>query len=119
MRESDLKFFKEMLENRVLQIKKNIDSSTKDYEDINSLEVRDEGDYALVSSDSLIETSITKQQKRELEEIDYALSKIDDGTYGTCEMCEEPIGIQRLKVKPHAKYCIVCREIVEKQQKKA
>ncbi len=118
MRESDLKYFSEILKTRVLQIKKNIESSAKDYDEINSYEIRDEGDYALVSADSLIDVSITKQQKKELEEIDYALSKIKDGTYGTCEMCEELIGMQRLKVKPHAKYCIVCREIIEKQQKK-
>ena len=50
-------------------------------------------------------------------EIDEALEKIANKTYGICDMCEEEIGIPRLKVKPHAKYCIACREIIEKTAK--
>lgn len=119
MKDSDIKYFKDILKDRVEQIEKNILASNKGYQDLNSLEINDEGDYSLVCSDSLIETSIAKQQKKELDEITYALLKIENGTYGTCEMCEEPVGFQRLKVKPHAKYCIVCREILEKQQKKS
>jgi DnaK suppressor protein len=50
----------------------------------------------------------------ELMEIEIALAKIKSGEYGICEMCEEEIGFQRLKVKAHAKYCIDCRGIAEK-----
>lgn len=32
-------------------------------------------------------------------------------------MCEDPIGLPRLKAKPFARYCIVCREIIEKENK--
>ena len=52
----------------------------------------------------------------ELAEIEAALGKIKAKQYGICEMCEDDIGFQRLKVKPHAKYCIVCRPIVEKNK---
>lgn len=65
----------------------------------------------------MIDQAISSQQSRELQEINFALGKIDNGTYGVCDMCEEDVGIQRLKVKPHAKYCIVCREIIEKSAK--
>ena len=47
----------------------------------------------------------------------YLFEKIANKTYGICDMCEEEIGIPRLKVKPHAKYCIACREIIEKTAK--
>ena len=53
---------------------------------------------------------------QELQEIETALAKIKVKQYGICEMCEDDIGFQRLKVKPHAKYCIVCRPIVEKNK---
>ena len=62
----------------------------------------------------MIESAIVMQQEKELREIDVTLGKIATGNYGICEMCEDPIGFQRLKVKPHAIYCIDCREIVEK-----
>jgi len=61
------------------------------------------------------EVAIGEQQELELIEIEVALGKIKDKQFGICEMCEEEISMQRLKVKPHAKYCIDCREIVEKQ----
>ena len=62
----------------------------------------------------MVESAIVQQQEQELREINVTLGKISNGDYGTCEMCEDDIGFQRLKVKPHAIYCIDCREIVEK-----
>ncbi|WP_258238697.1 TraR/DksA C4-type zinc finger protein [Arcobacter sp. F2176] len=32
-------------------------------------------------------------------------------------MCDEPVGIKRLRAKPHARFCIYCRPIYEKEQK--
>ena len=104
-----------MLEARREQILKNIIGSSKELDELHqNNEVMDEGDFASVSTDNMINEEILSSQQRELEEIDEALAKIRQGTYGICEMCEEPIGMQRLKVKPFAKYCITCRQIAEK-----
>jgi RNA polymerase-binding transcription factor DksA len=43
-----------------------------------------------------------------LEEIDAALARIDDGTYGRCERCREPIPNERLDAVPHARCCVRC-----------
>jgi DnaK suppressor protein len=64
----------------------------------------------------MVESAIVMQQEQVLREINVTLGKISNGDYGICEMCEDPIGFQRLKVKPHAIYCIDCREIVEKSK---
>ncbi|SFP09151.1 RNA polymerase-binding protein DksA [Hydrogenimonas thermophila] len=115
MRENDIRFFKQMLEERREQILKNIEGSSKELDELHeSHDVMDEGDIASVSADNLINEEIMASQQKELEEIDEALGKISQGVYGVCEMCEEPIGMQRLKVKPFAKYCITCRQIAEK-----
>lgn len=114
MKQEQLTFFKEELEKHRAQIIKNIDSTDKELEDLGEQELNDEADYASASTDNMIDHAITDQQIKELKEIDAALAKIRDGSYGMCEMCEEEISIQRLEVKPHAKYCIACREIVEK-----
>ena len=116
MRSSELEFFVDMLDARKVQIQKNIAGVEKELKELNSLELNDEGDHASVSNDNLREVAIGQQQELELIEIEVALGKIKDKQFGTCDMCEEEISIQRLKVKPHAKYCIDCREIVEKQQ---
>jgi RNA polymerase-binding transcription factor DksA len=44
--------------------------------------------------------------KHELEEVDHALAKIDEGTYGLCETCGEAIAPARLEAKPAARFCI-------------
>ncbi len=41
--------------------------------------------------------------------IDAALEKIEDGTFGICELCEKKINRERLKAVPHAKLCIDCQ----------
>ena len=115
MREHDIQYFKRMLEERKVQILKNISGSSQELDGLqNAAEVMDEGDFAAVSTDNMINEEILAAQQRELREIEEALTKIAQGTYGICEMCEEPIGAQRLKVKPFAKYCITCRQIAEK-----
>jgi len=111
----DIAMFEKMLLERKNQIQKNIQDTAQEMSELSDCELNDEGDYAAASSDNMIDQAISSQQQRELGEIEYALSKIKDSTYGVCEMCEEPVGKERLKVKPHAKYCIVCRELTEKK----
>lgn len=41
-----------------------------------------------------------------LREVDDALAKFDAGTYGTCEVCGEPIAEARLEAMPSARFCI-------------
>lgn len=116
MQESELKYFKEILESRKTQIMSNITGVNNELDQLSSLELNDEADHASVNNNSMIESAIVEQQKQELNEIDVVLEKISNGDYGVCEMCEDLIGFQRLKVKPHAIYCIDCREIVEKSK---
>ena len=118
MQASELEFFKSTLLSRKEQILKNIEGVNNELSELGSLELNDEGDFASANSDSVVEGAIAEQQMQELKEIEVALGKIANGEYGICEMCEDEIGIQRLKVKPHAVYCIDCREIAEKTKNK-
>jgi DnaK suppressor protein len=43
-----------------------------------------------------------------LEDVERALAKLDEGTYGACESCGRPIGEARLEAMPAARYCIEC-----------
>ena len=51
-----------------------------------------------------------------LRNVRLALSRIADGSYGTCLHCEEDISIKRLHAVPWAAYCIQCQEIADKSQ---
>jgi RNA polymerase-binding transcription factor DksA len=46
--------------------------------------------------------------RRELEDIDAALMRIQEGRYGTCLSCGGPMGLQRLRAIPEARFCLAC-----------
>jgi DnaK suppressor protein len=50
-----------------------------------------------------------------LEQVNQALERIGDGTYGTCVRCEKPINRERLEFLPYAAYCIDCQSVIERQ----
>ena len=50
--------------------------------------------------------SILEQVEAELADVDHALQRLDDGTYGTCEACGHPIGDDRLEAMPAARFCV-------------
>ena len=116
MRENELHYFEEILLARQVQIIKNLNGVEAEMMQLRECELNDEGDYASISNDNTVESAIGAQQSQELLEIETALAKIKSKQYGVCEMCEDDIGFQRLKVKPHARYCIICRPIVEKNR---
>lgn len=59
--------------------------------------------------------SLSENQRKALREVDEALDLIEEGTYGTCESCGDPISLKRLHIKPFAKYCVQCQDAIEKQ----
>jgi RNA polymerase-binding transcription factor DksA len=42
-------------------------------------------------------------------EIEAALARMGDGSYGICEQCAAPIRVERLVAIPHARYCVACQ----------
>ena len=115
--QQELDTFKNKLLDRRVQIEKNLRGTTLELEGMRELELNDEGDYAAASAETIVDSAILIQQRKELNEIELALDKIKGGTFGICEMCEEPIAKERLNVKNFARFCITCREINEKDSK--
>jgi len=115
--EIELEEFQNKLLDRRVQIEKNLRGTALELEGMRELELNDEGDYAAASAETIVDSAILVQQRKELNEIELALDKIKVGTFGICEMCEEPIGRRRLEVKNFARFCITCREINEKETK--
>jgi RNA polymerase-binding protein DksA len=54
--------------------------------------------------------ALTRHVRDHLAEIEAALTRIDTGTYGVCEMCGSPIGEGRLDARPTARTCIRCAQ---------
>jgi DnaK suppressor protein len=53
--------------------------------------------------------ALSAQATAAVEEIDRALAKIGDGSYGYCEQCGQPIPKARLKALPYAALCVACK----------
>jgi DnaK suppressor protein len=47
-----------------------------------------------------------EQLRREIDDIEHALARMDEGTYGTCEVCGNEIGAARLEMLPATRFCI-------------
>ena len=59
--------------------------------------------------------NIATNESERLRDVTDALKRIDSGTYGVCEGCEEPILRKRLEVFPSARYCVKCQSKLEKE----
>lgn len=59
--------------------------------------------------------SLVSSERRVVLDIDAALKRIEDKTYGICELCKKFIAKNRLNAIPHAKYCRKCKEKAEKE----
>lgn len=64
-----------------------------------------------------LELILTDREKQKLKQIDDALDRIEEGSYGLCEECGIKIPRARLKVVPFAKYCVECKEVIEREEK--
>ncbi len=92
-----------------------IDEDIKSETNESKFEIGDVHDYASSEREREISRILGDRDREKLLDIDDALQRIDDGTYGICEECGEPIGEGRLKVMPFARECIECKTIEERE----
>jgi DnaK suppressor protein len=85
------------------------DSLTEDREpgDVQFDEESGEGDTLAVERER--DLALSAQARAAIEEIDLAVAKIYDGTYGQCDTCGTAIPKERLKALPHAALCVKCK----------
>lgn len=103
----------------LLSLKKNILNGgmigKKEDLQISAEDLPDEADIATNVINQQVTFSIRNQELNKLRQIEVALQKIEEGTYGTCDDCDEYIGAQRLKNQPWANLCIIHAEEREKE----
>jgi RNA polymerase-binding protein DksA len=67
------------------------------------------GETATATLDREIDYSLEENSEQVLRAIDGALRRIEDGTFGICQTCGQPISEERLEAIPYATQCIDCR----------
>lgn len=72
----------------------------------------DEGfaDSAASTAEKSERLGVIEQLRETLNEVEDALTRMDQGTYGKCERCGDEIPLPRLEARPHARLCISCQE---------
>ncbi len=63
--------------------------------------------------------SIYEQVSAELADVEHALRRLEEGTYGTCEACGRPIASDRLEAIPAARLCLEDQEAAEREARSA
>lgn len=117
MRELELLKLKEVLETRLQYLDNATRFQSENMVEMNSLKLKESGDIISMNTQLRLDEAMLSRYHNEAKDIMISLKKFANKTYGICEMCDDEIDIERLKLKPHATYCIVCREIYEKNLK--
>lgn len=60
--------------------------------------------------------TVTEDMQHILAQVNAALERMNEGTYGVCQRCGKPIGEERLEAFPYVAYCIECQSILEREQ---
>lgn len=106
------------IKKQLLERKKELDRDLGElYKPSNFSDVQDVGDQALSSSMETIKISLQDAELDEYNRIAKALEMIEEGTYGICVDCGQPISEKRLKLFPNATRCLKCQEILEESKK--
>ena len=80
---------------------------------------KDLGDQANTAYTREFQFELGNGDRRLLRAVLTALRKLDEGGFGECERCGEPIGEKRLDALPFARYCIDCQRRLEREDKAA
>ena len=98
-------------------LRKDIDNEVRVGADRDLAHINDSSDMATDSAEGDLALRIAESETVEAGEIERAIEKIDNGTYGSCEMCNKPINAERLQFLPFATMCIKCQELAEIRKK--
>ncbi len=117
LNKKELKKFQEMLEEKRRAV---LDRARKTLSEDMTLDTNDLPDEMDLASSEYIQSFEFRLRGREkilLAKLDLALKKIEDSTFGVCELCEETIGRKRLEARPETSLCIRCKEDQEREER--
>jgi len=92
---------------RLADLRHDFDAMVAASRDTNADDEHDPEGATIAFERSQIE-ALVRQAEQHLEHIDAAAKRLDAGTYGTCEVCGNPISQERLEARPAAAVCIRC-----------
>lgn len=116
MKQKDIDYFKELLTNRLNELLEQADDTVAGMTNEDD-SFPDPTDRAAHESDRNFTLRIRDREHKLIKKIKAALDRIEDGTFGLCEICEEEISLERLKARPVTTRCIKCKTKEEEMEK--
>jgi DnaK suppressor protein len=117
LNKKELKRFQEMLEEKRKVVVDRARQMLSEGMVLDANDLPDEMDLASSEYIQSFEFRLRGREKSLLSKLDLALKKIDDGSFGICEVCDEPIGKKRLEARPETSLCIKCKEDQEREER--
>jgi DnaK suppressor protein len=117
LKKKDLKRFREILLGKKAELLRNAQKTLTEDMTLDADDLPDEMDLASSEYLQSFTFRLRGREKTFLKKIDHALKKIEDGNFGVCEECEEPISLKRLEARPETTLCIRCKEDQERIEK--
>ena len=117
LKKKELKRFRDLLLEKKEEILKNAKRTLNEDMTLDQDDLPDEMDLASSEYLQSFEFRLRGREKSLLSKLDLALKKIEDGTFGICEVCDEPIGKKRLEARPETNLCIKCKEDQERDER--
>jgi len=114
---AQLKKFKTLLETKRDEILKRAKQTLNDDMTLDTNDLPDEMDLASSEYLQSFTFRLRGREKSFLDKIERALQKIEEGTFGNCEECEEEISVKRLEARPETTLCIRCKEDQERAER--
>lgn len=117
MNKKELNRFKELLHKKHRALIENAKKTLNEDMALDSNDLPDEMDLA---SSEYLQSFTFRLRGRERTfkaKIEKALQKIEQGTFGICERCEEEISLKRLEARPETTLCIRCKEEQEREER--
>jgi DnaK suppressor protein len=104
------------MRDRVLRAAQDIaEDDTEDGELSNAAGDQHLADHASEMFDREVDESLGENADQLVRDIDAALARLDEGTYGTCTRCGQPIPEERLEAVPYAVLCVSCKRDEERR----
>ena len=118
LNQKQLKYFKNLLHEKLEDLLKEVNRTVSGMSDLDLKEnMPDPTDRATLESDRNFTLRIRDRERKLIGKIKDALERIENGTYGICESCEEDISDERLKARPVTTLCIACKKKQEDEEK--
>jgi DnaK suppressor protein len=118
LNKKELKKFQELLEEkRKAVLDRAREMLAEENMTLDTNDLPDEMDLASSEYLQSFEFRLRGREKSLLSKLDLALKKITDGTFGVCEICDDPIGKKRLEARPETTLCIKCKEDQEREER--